>query len=105
MAAETTAPDTNRKEKPVSDLPPLAYRIPEAQHLLGGVGRSTIYDLFGSGELTAIKLNRITLVLAAELHALLERKLQASKVPATALSAQMSKVRRHQKARPARLAA
>lgn len=85
-------------------ISPLAYRIPDACRLLG-VGRSTIYDLFDSGELTAVKLNRVTLVDADELRALLKRKLQASKDHAAELSAQMSKVRRHQRARPMRVAA
>lgn len=49
----------------------LAYTIPDAS-AVSGIGRTAIYELIGSGELTAIKIGRRTLVTAASLRRLIE---------------------------------
>lgn len=51
-------------------LPRLTYRPAEAARLLG-IGRSTLYALIKSGALHTTKVGGCTLVLAADLHALI----------------------------------
>jgi len=45
----------------------LAYGVIEAAHV-AGVGRSTLYEALGSGQLKAVKLGRRTLITADELR-------------------------------------
>ena len=45
-------------EKPSADVTPLLYDITTIQKLLGGISRSTIYELFQSGQLKSVKLGK-----------------------------------------------
>jgi excisionase family DNA binding protein len=45
----------------------LAYGVVEAARV-AGIGRSTIYEMLASGDLTAVKLGRRTLIPADELR-------------------------------------
>jgi excisionase family DNA binding protein len=47
--------------------PPLAHRIPDACRRLG-IGRSTMYELFKSGEIRPIKIGARSLVLETDLQ-------------------------------------
>lgn len=80
---------------------PLAHRVEELCRL-GSISRSSVYKAFADGDLTPIKWGRMTLVLDSEFRQLLNRKRDEATEQRAALSTQMSKVRRHQKARPVR---
>ena len=49
-----------------------AYTVESAGQRLGGIGRTTIYSLIGSGKLVAVKLGSRTLITAASIQALLD---------------------------------
>jgi excisionase family DNA binding protein len=51
----------------------LAYSINEAADRIG-VGRTTLYQLVNAGELRLVKLGSRSLIIAAELEALLHRR-------------------------------
>ena len=45
-------------KKPPADVTPLLHDITTTQRLLGGISRSTIYELFESGQLKSVKLGK-----------------------------------------------
>ena len=49
-------------KKAPADVTPLLHDIITMQKLLGGVSRSTIYELFASGQLKSVKLGNRRLV-------------------------------------------
>lgn len=49
---------------------PLAVRIPEACRMIG-IGRSKLYELIDEGAIEVVKIERITLILVAQLNALM----------------------------------
>ena len=49
-------------KKAPADVTPLLHNITTMQKLLGGVSRSTIYELFASGKLKSVKLRNRRLV-------------------------------------------
>ena len=57
------------------------YGIAETAKALS-VGRTTIYGMFDSGDLTPIKIGRRTLVAASEISAYIESRLSALKAGA-----------------------
>ena len=66
----------NQKQTPVGDPAACdtssAYTVEVAGQRLGGIGRTTIYGLIGSGKLVAVKLGSRTLITAASIQALLD---------------------------------
>ena len=50
------------QKKSPADVTPLLHNITTMQKLLGDVSRSTIYELFASGELKSVKLGNRRLV-------------------------------------------
>ena len=55
---------------------PIARRlvpIPEAREILGGIGHTTIYDLFSKGELQKVNLGRRSFVVAESIDSYLDR--------------------------------
>ena len=44
------------------------HPLPEAQDVLGGMGRSTIYELIKAGEIAVVKVGRRTYIAHAELE-------------------------------------
>lgn len=46
----------------------LLHKIPEALQLLGGMGRSTLYDLIAAGDLQVVKIGRATYIAHDELE-------------------------------------
>ena len=55
---------------PTTRMEPLAYRIPDACHVLG-LGKTSIYELMKSGKLRAIKVAGRTLIDAASARELI----------------------------------
>ncbi len=51
-------------------LQPLAYRVPDAARVLG-VGKTSLYELFKTGELTPIRIAGRTLVPADQIRRLI----------------------------------
>ena len=49
---------------------PMAYRVNDACHALGGIGRTSLYDLIKSGELKIIKIAGRTMVPRSEIERL-----------------------------------
>ncbi len=47
--------------------------IPQAQHLLGGVSRKTIYRLIDRGDLTRVKIGSRSMVTAKSMIGLVDR--------------------------------
>ena len=47
----------NQKKSP-ADVTPLLHDITTVQKLLGGVSRSTVYELFASGQLKSVKVGK-----------------------------------------------
>jgi hypothetical protein len=71
MVAEKAA-QTDR-----ADLPQrLLYPLKEAQERLGGISRSTLYSLLGSGDLVPVKIGSRSFIPAASLDAFVERLTQ-----------------------------
>ncbi len=58
--------------KPVEPMRPITVRIPEACRITG-IGRSKIYELIQSGDLTTIKVGTMTLIPVASIEAFLSR--------------------------------
>lgn len=56
-------------------LEPVAVRIPRAAAMLG-IGRSTLYQCIGAGEIETIKVGRATLVPVESLHAFIAARRQ-----------------------------
>ncbi len=54
---------------------PLAVRIPEAVRMTG-IGRTKLYALMASGDVTTVKIGRSTLIPVASLEALLSNNKQ-----------------------------
>lgn len=54
---------------------PLANPIPEVCRRLG-IGRSTVYELMGSGQLKAIKIGQRTLIPESELQRFVAERLE-----------------------------
>jgi hypothetical protein len=52
---------------------PRLVDIPTTSLLLGGVGRSMVFELLASGQLESVKLGRRRLVLVSSIDALVER--------------------------------
>jgi hypothetical protein len=52
---------------------PLAYTLNEITQATGGIGLSKIKELIAAGELPIVKIDKRTLVLHEDLHALLAR--------------------------------
>ena len=48
-----------------------AYTVEGAGRRLGGIGRTTVYELIAAGKLEAVKLGSRTLITAASIEALL----------------------------------
>lgn len=59
----------------------LAYTIPEAT-AASGIGRTTLYQLIGDGDLVAIKIGNRTLITAESLRKLIEAAPRAEIRPA-----------------------
>lgn len=47
--------------------------IPEARHLLGGIGRTTIYELVKQGEIVKVNLGRRAFITSESLEAYVDR--------------------------------
>lgn len=47
--------------------------IPEARHLLGGIGRTTIYELVKQGEIVKVNLGRRAFITSESLDAYVDR--------------------------------
>lgn len=62
----------NDKSVPAPPLEPLTVRISTAVQLTG-ISRSRLYELMQSGDLTAVKVGRSTLIPFKSLKALVER--------------------------------
>jgi helix-turn-helix protein len=58
-------------------LAPLAVPIVETQRLLGGISRTSVYELVKSGQLKKIKIGRRGLITVASLNALVDRLSEA----------------------------
>lgn len=58
--------------KPAEPMRPITVRIPEACRITG-IGRSKIYELIQSGDLTTIKIGTMTLIPVDSIEALLGR--------------------------------
>jgi excisionase family DNA binding protein len=54
-----------------SDTTRSAYTVEGAGRRLGGIGRTTVYELIAAGKLEAVKLGSRTLITAASIEALL----------------------------------
>jgi excisionase family DNA binding protein len=69
----SVASEQRAKQKILTDIEPIAMRVPEACRYLG-IGRSTLYVLIGEGEIEYTKLGSSTLVLTESLRSLVERR-------------------------------
>lgn len=56
----------------------LLYPLSEARTKLGGIGHTTIYELFKAGELTRVNIGRRAFVTAESLAAYVDRLSEAS---------------------------
>jgi hypothetical protein len=65
------------RDKMDGRLAPLAVPIAETQRLLGGISRTSVYDLVRDGQLTKIKIGRRGLVTVASINALVDRLSEA----------------------------
>lgn len=70
-------PDLNNRKQtlvgnPAASDTSSAYTVEGAGQRLGGIGRTTIYGLIGSGKLVAVKLGSRTLITGASIQALLD---------------------------------
>ena len=54
-----------------SDTTRSAYTVEDSGRRLGGIGRTTVYELIAAGKLEAVKLGSRTLITAASIEALL----------------------------------
>lgn len=66
---------TTQPESPVVYFRPLAVRIPDAVRMTG-IGRTKLYALIATGEVTTVKIGRSTLIPVASLEALLHKNKQ-----------------------------
>jgi excisionase family DNA binding protein len=57
--------------------PPLLLTIPDAARVLA-VGRSTLYELIGSGQLATVHIGRSVRISVEEVRAFVERRAKAS---------------------------
>ncbi len=70
-------PDPTHQKQPTaggpaaSDATRGAYTVEDAGRRLGGIGRTTVYELIAAGKLEAVKLGSRTLITAASIEALL----------------------------------
>ena len=55
--------------------PDRLYSIPEACEALGGIGRSKVYDLIASGELSSLRVGRRRLVTAGAVREFIAERL------------------------------
>ena len=53
--------------------PPLAVPIAGTQRMLGGISRTSVYELFKSGQLQKIRIGKRALVTVASINALVDR--------------------------------
>ena len=58
----------------------LLYRVPEVALILN-VSRSKVYELFASGELESVKIDRIGLVRSSDLRAMLISSALSTSLP------------------------
>ncbi|MDF3283374.1 helix-turn-helix domain-containing protein [Gordonia sp. N1V] len=56
----------------------LLVPITDTQTLLGGLGRTTIYELAEAGELTRVRIGTRSFITAESIHALIERNTEAT---------------------------
>ena len=56
----------------------LLYPLTEVQERLGGISRSTLYNLLGSGDLVPVKIGSRSFIPAASLDAFVERLAQTA---------------------------
>jgi excisionase family DNA binding protein len=61
-----------------SDVHPLVYSIPRTMALLGGISRSSTYELVRRGELQAVKVGGRRMIVAASLDRLIAEQLAAA---------------------------
>jgi hypothetical protein len=54
-------------------LTPLAVPIAEAQRMLGGISRTSVYELAKGGQLKKIRIGRRGLIIVASINALVDR--------------------------------
>jgi excisionase family DNA binding protein len=59
-------PEIGKKPCEVSSLAPMAYRVPDACHLLS-ISRSHLYDLVSEGQVRLVKIGNRSLVPASEI--------------------------------------
>lgn len=57
----------------VISIEPVLLRVPEAARMLG-IGRSLVYELIASGELSVIKVRSVIRVPVSAVHAYVERQ-------------------------------
>jgi excisionase family DNA binding protein len=55
----------------ITDLTPEAYTIDQSVHI-AGIGRSTLYEAMGAGELPSVRIGRRRLILRTDLLAWLQ---------------------------------
>lgn len=58
----------------------LAYPVNEAARLIGGLSRSTVYELIKSGEIKVIKVGTRTLIPRGELEVFIAARLERTAV-------------------------
>jgi hypothetical protein len=58
--------------------PRLLYPLPEARKILGGIGHSTLYELFKADELTKVSIGRRSFVTSESLRAYVDRLSEAA---------------------------
>jgi hypothetical protein len=58
-------------------LEPICVNVPETQRLLGGAGRSRVYELLATREIESIKIGRSRKVLLESLRAYVARQREA----------------------------
>ena len=67
-----------KNENEDQPLSALAYSVPDSCRRLG-LGRTTVYELIRSGELTPVNFGRRTVIPEAELRGLIERRIAENK--------------------------
>ncbi|HEX6797647.1 MAG TPA: helix-turn-helix domain-containing protein [Ktedonobacterales bacterium] len=89
-----TSQDTAHDHDPI----PLSQRLllrPEEVAAILGLGRSTIYELLRSGELSAVHIGRATRIPARDLHHWIEQHTSSENGASNSVSDSVRSARRH----------